>query len=82
MRRLVFYGREDCHLCEEARQLVAPLVAEAGDVQVEEVDIDSDDDLLRRYLERIPVLELDGRVIGELIPDPEELRASLLNTST
>jgi hypothetical protein len=82
LRRLVLYGRPDCHLCDEARLIVEPLVAEAGDVELCEVDIESDDDLFRGYLERIPVLELEGRVIGELAPDAERLRSTLLNTST
>ena len=81
MRRLTLYGRPDCHLCDEARSLVTELVAEAGDVELVERNIDEDETLLRRYLERIPVIELDGRIIGELVPDPGSLRSSLLNTS-
>jgi Glutaredoxin-like domain (DUF836) len=81
VRRLVLYGRPDCHLCDEARKVVVPLVVEAGDVRLDEVDIESDDRLFARLLERIPVLELDGRVIGELEPDASALRAALLHTS-
>jgi hypothetical protein len=81
VRRLVLYGRPDCHLCDEARAVVAPLAAEAGDVEVVEVDIESDERLFARYLERIPVLELDGLVIGELEPEPSALAAALLHTS-
>jgi hypothetical protein len=44
---------------------------------VREVDIDSDDRLLAAYLERIPVVELDGEVIGELILETDALRAKL-----
>jgi hypothetical protein len=61
--------------------VVAPLAAEAGDVEVVEVDIESDERLFARYLERIPVLELDGLVIGELEPEPSALAAALLHTS-
>jgi glutaredoxin len=81
MRRLVLYSRPGCHLCDEARALLAGLLAEAPDVALEEVDIDSDDELLRRYLERIPVIELDGRIVSELVPEPAALRATLLHTS-
>ena len=77
----MLYVRDGCHLCDEARETVLPLVRDAGDVALAEVDIDSDDRLLARFLERIPVLELDGRIIGELEPDPEALRAALLHTS-
>jgi hypothetical protein len=81
VRRLVLYGRPECHLCDEARGLVVPLVAEAGDIRLDEVDIESDDRLFARLLERIPVLELDGAVISELAPDASALRATLLHTS-
>lgn len=81
-RRLVLYGRPDCHLCDEAKAMLEPMVLRAGDVEMIEVDIDRDDVLLREYLERIPVVELDGRVISELVPRPDALAATLLNTST
>ena len=81
MRRLVLYGRLGCHLCDEVRELVLPMVREAGDIELEEVDIEADDELFAQLLERIPVLELDGDMIGELEPDPSALRAALLHTS-
>ena len=77
----MLYARPGCHLCDEARELVLPLVREAGDIRLDEVDIDADERLLSRFLERIPVLELDGRIIGELQPDTAALRAALLHTS-
>jgi hypothetical protein len=42
-----------------------------------EVDIESDDLLLRRHLERIPVVEVDGEVVSELLLDEAALRARL-----
>ena len=81
MRRVVLYARPDCHLCEEARGLLAEIEREGAELEVVEVDIDSDDELLRRYLERIPVIEVEGRVVAELVPDREQVRATLLQTS-
>jgi len=81
LRRLVLYGRPECHLCDEAREIVLKLAAEAGDIELIELNIDEDERLHREYLERIPVIELEGRVIGELVPDPAALRSSLLNPS-
>ena len=78
----MLYGRPDCHLCDEAREILSALVADAGDVVLIERNIEADDELHRRFLERIPVVELDGRIIGELVPDAERLRSTLLNTST
>jgi glutaredoxin len=80
VRRAVLYSRPGCHLCDEARDIVNELIAEANDLELTERNIDEDDDLLRAYLERIPVIELDGVLVGELVPDRTALRASLLNT--
>ena len=46
-----------------------------------EVDIDSDDELLRRHLERIPVIELDGEEVSALGLDEDGLRARLATVS-
>jgi glutaredoxin len=79
MRQLVLYGRPECHLCDEARELLTGLVKETRDLVMIERNIEDDDELHRRFLERIPVVELDGRIIGELVPDAERLRSTLLN---
>ncbi len=70
---LVLYARPGCHLCEEAREILRGL----GGVAWREVDIDSDDGLLRAYLERIPVIELDGRVVSELVPDADAIASAV-----
>jgi len=57
------------------------LIAEPQDIELTELNIEDDDELLRLYLERIPVIELDGEVVGELVPDRTALRATLLNTA-
>jgi len=81
VRSLVLYGRPDCHLCDEAREILVELIAESQDIELTELNIEDDDELLRLYLERIPVIELDGEVVGELVPDRTALRATLLNTA-
>jgi glutaredoxin len=75
--RLVLYARPDCHLCDEARAGLERLLADGASFELEEVDIDSDDELLRRYLERIPVVELEGEIVSELWLDENGLRARL-----
>jgi len=52
---LTVYGRDGCHLCEEAIDVIHSIAPEFG-VRIREVDIEADDDLLARYLERIPVV--------------------------
>jgi glutaredoxin len=74
---LVLYGRPDCHLCDEAREGLQRLQSDGLPFELEEVDIESDEKLLRRYLERIPVIELDGEIVSELGLDADALRARL-----
>ena len=75
--RLVLYARPDCHLCDEARAGLEKLLADGASFELEEVDIDSDDELFKRYLERIPVVELEGEIVSELWLDENGLRARL-----
>jgi glutaredoxin len=65
---VLVYGRPGCHLCEEALSVIEAVRARV-DFDLREVDIDSDDALLKRYLERIPVVLIDGREIFELFVD-------------
>jgi glutaredoxin len=74
---VVVYSRPECHLCEEAIAKLIALHGEGYRFSLHEVDIDSEDLLLRRYLERIPVVEIDGIVASELILDEAAVRARL-----
>jgi glutaredoxin len=69
---LVLYGRPGCHLCDEART-----VLERIGHPFEEVDIETDDELLARYLVRIPVIALDGTELYDFFVNEVELRARL-----
>lgn len=58
---LVLYSRADCHLCEVMKQqLAGARLSEAWELC--EVDIDTDEELVARFGESIPVLEIGGRV--------------------
>jgi glutaredoxin len=63
------YSRPGCHLCDEARAVLLR-VGEPFD----EIDIDSDDELFKRYLERIPVVALDGEELYDFFVDEQDLR--------
>lgn len=64
--QLRVYIRQGCHLCEEALERIAEIDPD-GAIEIETVDIEADDDLHRKYLELIPVIELDGREIARLV---------------
>jgi glutaredoxin len=57
--RVTLYSRPGCHLCEAAERIIRGLIP-AGGFDLEVVDIESDDALLRRYMLEIPVLAIDG----------------------
>jgi glutaredoxin len=71
------YTRPGCHLCDRALAQLAELRRAGHEFSIREVDIERDEILLRRYLERIPVVELGGEVVSELGLDADELRARL-----
>jgi len=73
---VTLYGRPGCHLCDDARAALVPLAAELR-FALEEVDIEGDDDLHRRYLERIPVVALDGEELFDFFVDEGILRRSI-----
>lgn len=59
MTEVVIYTRPGCHLCSEALAEAERLIA-GHPIALREVNIELDDELHRRYLELIPVIEIDG----------------------
>jgi glutaredoxin len=76
MRTVVLYGRDGCCLCDEAREILLRVRARRPFV-LEDRDIDEDEQLLRAYLERIPVVTIDGVEQFELFVDESELERRL-----
>ena len=69
--------RPGCHLCEEMKAKVAPLVARLGGT-LAEVDVDADPALAERFgLEITVLLDAEGRVVAKL-RDPVERIAKRL----
>jgi hypothetical protein len=57
--------RPGCHLCDEMKARVAPIVARVGG-SLAEVDVDSDPVLSERFGLQIPVLlDAEGRVVAK-----------------
>jgi len=74
--QVVLYGRPGCCLCDDARAVLERIGAQHP-FGFTERDIDGDERLLRAYLERIPVITIDGVVAFELFVDESQLRARL-----
>jgi redox-sensing transcriptional repressor len=73
---VVLYGRHGCCLCDDAREVLERVRAELP-FELRERDIEADESLLRAYLERIPVITVDGHELCELGLDEAVLRDSL-----
>jgi glutaredoxin len=73
-REVILYGRPGCHLCADAR---AVLLRVRRAFAYAERDIDADEDLLRAYLERIPVVTIDGVEAFELFVDEADFTAAV-----
>ncbi len=77
MKRVVtVYGRPGCHLCDGALALLARLRDEHP-FALRIVDIEGDPGLHARYLERIPVVTLDGEELYDFFVDEADLRRRL-----
>jgi glutaredoxin len=76
VKTVTLYGRAGCHLCDDARAALERIRADHPFV-LEEIDIEADDALLRRYLERIPVIALGGEELFDFFVDEEALKRKL-----
>jgi glutaredoxin len=74
--RLTLYHAPECHLCESARRVLAQVGADIP-FELEEVDITDDEELERRYRERIPVVLVDGQEAFTYFVHPDGLRRRL-----
>ena len=73
---VTLYTRPGCHLCEEAKTAVAPLLREFGAV-LREVNIENDAVLEERYGWDIPVIFVGARKAAKHRVDVEQLRRQL-----
>ena len=74
--RITLYSRQGCHLCDDARAVIEQVCAELGETY-DEVDIDADPELQRRFGEEVPVTFVDGRQHDFWRVDPVRLRTAL-----
>lgn len=79
-RDVTFYSRPGCHLCEEAKSAIAPLLLEFGAV-LREVNIDADPVLKERYGWDIPVIFVGQKKAAKHRVDIEQFRRQLEEVS-
>jgi glutaredoxin len=74
---VVLYTRPGCHLCDEARDAILALRDDGLAIALREVDIERDERLHTELGERIPVVEVAGEIVSELVVDVRSLRSRL-----
>jgi glutaredoxin len=75
-RDITLYSRTGCHLCEEAKKVIAPMLSEFG-ATLREVNIDEDAVLEERYGWDIPILFIGARKAAKHRVDPAQFRRQL-----
>jgi hypothetical protein len=74
--RVVLLGRQGCHLCDDAREVVARVCGDLG-VAWREDEISEHPELLRKHTDDVPVTFVDGEVHDFWRVDEGRLRAAL-----
>lgn len=75
-RDVTIYSRPGCHLCEEAKKQIAPLLKEFG-ARLTEINIDEDPELRARYDYDVPVIFLGARKAAKHRVDLAQFRRQL-----
>ncbi len=75
-QRVTLYSRPGCHLCDDARAVIARVCADLGE-GFAEISILDDPELAEKYAEEIPVTLVDGRQHDFWRVDETRLRAAL-----
>ncbi|MBP0726799.1 glutaredoxin family protein [Bacillus sp. RG28] len=60
---ITLYTKEKCGLCTEAKELLEEISKEYN-IQINEIDIYSDDELLEEYQLMIPVIDVERERVG------------------
>ncbi|GAA1602323.1 glutaredoxin family protein [Leucobacter chromiireducens] len=79
--QLTLIGKPGCHLCDDAREVIAGVRAELGargiETSLEELDIQQDPALARKHSEHIPVVQIGGKRHAIWRVDPARLTAAV-----
>jgi glutaredoxin len=75
-RDVTVYSRPGCHLCDEAKAQIAPLLKEFG-ARLTEINIDEDPELRARYDYDVPVIFLGPRKAAKHRVDLDQFRRQL-----
>lgn len=75
---LTLYTRKGCHLCDVARLQLRAL-QQTLPFHIDETNIEGDEELERKYMLEIPVIEVAGEVVAQGQIDLGAVRAAIIN---
>ena len=75
---VTLYGRKGCHLCDVARLQLRAL-QQTLPFHIDDVNIEGDEALERRYMLEIPVIAIAGEVVAQGQIDLGVVRAAIIN---
>lgn len=75
-REITLYTRAGCHLCDEAKAAITPLLKQSG-ASLREIDIDDDPLLHNRYTNDVPVIFVGPQFFGKHRIDASALARAL-----
>ncbi|MCL9815883.1 glutaredoxin family protein [Natronocalculus amylovorans] len=71
---ITVYSRENCHLCDEAKQTIERISDDTNtDISLTEIDVDTDPALQSEYGERVPYICIDDRPAYKFRVDEADL---------
>lgn len=73
---VTLYTRPGCHLCDEAKSQIAPILAEFG-ARLREINIDADPSLREQFNLDVPVVFVAGRKVAKHRVDLRQFRHQL-----
>ena len=76
------YGRPGCHLCDEAVELLNEIRRSGIRFEVVEVNIERSEELHASYLERIPVIQVNGDEVAELDVSKADLEMAIVRAAS
>lgn len=75
-RKVVLYSRKGCHLCEVVKESLGKL-SRRGGFTWQEIDVDSDAELRRKFNDEVPVVFIDDRKAFKYRMDEQEFLRKL-----
>ncbi|MFG0330143.1 MAG: glutaredoxin family protein [Phycisphaerales bacterium] len=73
MADLLFYTKQECPLCDRLKAMLREATRDRADLDLREIDIETDPGLIEQFRFRVPVVVWDDEAILEGRPEQDEV---------